>query len=69
MPIVKIELWEGRTPEQKERMIASVTEAICSSIACALTKATGAPVMVEIAQTSKDEKTIEVDYRVLGIRS
>lgn len=42
---------------------------ICSSIGCALTKATGAPVMVEIAQTSKDEKTIEVDYRVLGIRS
>jgi len=42
---------------------------ICSSIGCALTKATGAPVMIEIAQTSKDEKTIEVDYRVLGIRS
>jgi hypothetical protein len=42
---------------------------ICSSIGCALTKATGAPVMIEIAQTSKDEKTIEVIYRVLGIRS
>lgn len=42
---------------------------ICSSIGCALTKATGAPVMIEIAQTSKTEKTIEVDYRVLGVPS
>jgi hypothetical protein len=42
---------------------------ICSSIGCALTKATGAPIMIENVQTSKDEKTIEVDYRVLGIRS
>jgi hypothetical protein len=42
---------------------------ICSSIGCALTKATGAPVMIEIAQTSKDEKTIEVVYRVLRVPS
>jgi len=34
MPIVMIDLWEGRTPEQKEKMIASVTEAICQSIGC-----------------------------------
>jgi len=42
---------------------------ICSSIGCALTRATGAPVMIETAQTSKTEKTIEVNYRVLGVPS
>jgi 4-oxalocrotonate tautomerase len=34
MPIVKIDLWEGRTPEQKEKMIAAVTKAVCESIGC-----------------------------------
>lgn len=34
MPIVKIDLWEGRTEEQKEKLIASVTKAVCESIGC-----------------------------------
>jgi 4-oxalocrotonate tautomerase len=32
MPFVKIELWEGRTEEQKEKMIKAVTEALEQSI-------------------------------------
>ncbi|MFH0860617.1 MAG: 2-hydroxymuconate tautomerase [Candidatus Altiarchaeota archaeon] len=35
MPIVKIDLWEGLTFEQKEALIGDVTEAVC--------KTTGAP--------------------------
>lgn len=38
---------------------------VCSSIACALTKATGEAVMIENAQFSKDGKTVEVTYRIL----
>ena len=34
MPIVKIDLWEGRTPDQKEKMIEAVTKAVCESIGC-----------------------------------
>ena len=34
MPIVKIDLWEGRTPGQKEKMIAAVTKAVCEAIGC-----------------------------------
>jgi hypothetical protein len=41
---------------------------ICSSIGCALTKATGAPIIIETEQTSKTQKTVEVVYKVLGIR-
>lgn len=41
---------------------------ICSSIGCALTKATGAPIIIETEQTSKAQKTVEVVYKVLGIR-
>jgi hypothetical protein len=41
---------------------------ICSSIGCALTKATGAPIIIETEKTSKTQKTVEVVYRVLGIR-
>jgi hypothetical protein len=40
---------------------------ICSSIACALTKATSSPVMIESVQASKDGKTIEVTYGILGV--
>lgn len=34
MPIVKIDMWEGRMPEQKEKLIAAVTKAVCESIGC-----------------------------------
>jgi 4-oxalocrotonate tautomerase len=34
MPLVKIDMWAGRTPEQKEKMIKKVTEAICESVGC-----------------------------------
>ena len=32
MPVVKIDLWEGRTLEQKDDLIKSVTEAIVKSL-------------------------------------
>lgn len=34
MPLVKIEMWKGRTVEQKEAMIKQVTDAVCKSIGC-----------------------------------
>ena len=34
MPIVQIELLEGRTVEQKREMVAKVTQAIVDSINC-----------------------------------
>jgi len=38
---------------------------LCSSIACALTRATGKPVTIEKNQLSQDGKTIEAYYRIL----
>lgn len=32
MPIVRIELWEGRTIEQKEMLITEVSEAVSSAL-------------------------------------
>ncbi|MFH1722026.1 MAG: 2-hydroxymuconate tautomerase [Candidatus Altiarchaeota archaeon] len=34
MPVIEVKLWDGRTPEQKEKVIAVVTDAICESIGC-----------------------------------
>ena len=34
MPLVKIDMWKGRTVEQKEKMIQSVTKAVCDSVGC-----------------------------------
>jgi hypothetical protein len=42
---------------------------ICSAIGCALTKTTGAPVMIESVQTSEDGKTVEITYGILGVES
>lgn len=38
---------------------------LCSAIACALTKATGKPIIIEKIQSSEDDKIIEANYRVL----
>ena len=38
---------------------------LCSSIACALTRATGKPIIIEKASLSADGKTVEAHYRVL----
>jgi hypothetical protein len=38
---------------------------VCSAIACALTKATGKPVIIENTQLSEDGKTIETTYQIL----
>ena len=34
MPLVKVEMWSGRTTEQKEKIIQNVTKAICDSVGC-----------------------------------
>jgi len=34
MPLVKIDMWPGRTPEQKEKVIKKVTEAMCEAVGC-----------------------------------
>ncbi len=34
MPVVQISMWAGRTEEQKRKMMAGVTKAICESIGC-----------------------------------
>jgi len=38
---------------------------LCSAIACALAKATGKPVIIEKEETSEDDQTIDVEYRLL----
>ena len=39
---------------------------LCSSIACAVTRTTGKPVIIEKIIHSKDDRTIQVYYRILG---
>jgi len=38
---------------------------ICSAIACAITKATGKPVIIEKEQTSEDGRNIHTEYHIL----
>jgi len=45
--------------------ICSLGCPLCSSIACALTRATGKPIIIEKASLSADGKTVEAHYRVL----
>ena len=49
MPFVKIEMFGGRTVDQKRTLVASVTEAVCTSIDCP-----PAAVWVSIEEKSKD---------------
>ncbi|MBF7729124.1 tautomerase family protein [Pseudomonas sp. N040] len=35
MPIIEMHMAEGRTTEQKSRVAAAVTEAVCQSLECA----------------------------------
>lgn len=34
MPTINIQLFEGRTPEQKRALVKSITQATCSSLGC-----------------------------------
>ncbi len=34
MPIVRIGLWAGRTPEIKEKLIKEVTKTVCENVGC-----------------------------------
>lgn len=34
MPVVRIEMWEGRTEEQKRKLAELVTDAVCEAIGC-----------------------------------
>jgi len=38
---------------------------LCSSIACAVTRATGKPVVIEKSEYSEKDKTINIQYRIL----
>lgn len=38
---------------------------LCSSIACALTRATGKPIIIEKEQPSEDTRIIDIKYRIL----
>jgi len=37
MPIIEMHMTEGRTPEQKSKVAAAVTEAVCRSLDCPAT--------------------------------
>jgi len=34
MPVVTIDMWAGRTKEQKKKLIENVTKAVCDSVGC-----------------------------------
>jgi hypothetical protein len=51
--------------EEPSQLTGSIGDPICSAIACALTKATGKPIIMETFQPSEDGKIIEATYRVL----
>jgi 4-oxalocrotonate tautomerase len=34
MPIVTVDMWEGRTKEQKSKLVSSVTQAVSESAGC-----------------------------------
>ena len=34
MPIINIDLWAGRSEEQKEKLIKNVTKTTCDTIGC-----------------------------------
>jgi hypothetical protein len=51
--------------ENSSQLAGSIGDPICSAIACALTKATGKPIVMETFQPSEDGKIIEATYRVL----
>jgi len=34
MPVVTVEMWEGRTDEQKKKLAELVTDAVCETIGC-----------------------------------
>jgi len=47
------------------KICGSIGCPLCSSIACALTRATGKPIVIEKAGLSADGKTIEANYRAV----
>jgi 4-oxalocrotonate tautomerase len=34
MPIINIEMWAGRSPEIKEKLIQNVTKTVCDTVGC-----------------------------------
>jgi hypothetical protein len=60
-------IYDGVCEEARKlpHICGSIGCPLCSAIACALTKATGKPIVMERIQTSEDGKIIEATYRVL----
>jgi 4-oxalocrotonate tautomerase len=56
MPLIEIHLLEGRTPEQKKKLLASVTEAVHESIGSPV-----ASIRVWINELTRD------DYMAAGV--
>lgn len=51
--------------ENQRQTQSKIGDPICSSIACALAKATGKPIIIQKIQPTEDGKTIEATYRIL----
>ena len=34
MPIVKVEMWAGRSPEIKKKLIENITRTVCETVGC-----------------------------------
>jgi hypothetical protein len=50
-------------------VIERIGSPIYSAIACAITKATGKPVTIEKTEVSEDGETIDVKFRIMGMRA
>ena len=48
-----------------QNICGSIGCPLCSAIACALARATGKPITIEKDETSKDNKAITIQYRIL----
>jgi hypothetical protein len=60
---------ETATEQSKTRACSKIGPPLCSAIACALTKATGEPIMIEKIQRSDDSRTIEATYRIVPTKA
>ena len=34
MPVIRVEMWEGRTKEQKKKIVKGMTDLMCETIGC-----------------------------------
>lgn len=51
--------------QKLSKINSSIGCPICSALACALTKTTGKPVVIEKEQATEDDRSINIEYRLL----